>query len=513
MDRYYTQPPLHSPRSDESYQAMQQQQQQQHHHHHHHHQQHQHQHQPHAMAGHAPQQPAPYQVAASQPIVMGPGPENTNDPSYHHQFSSQVPSQMANPHVLPIPQNAQQSQTTTFPQRPGTVPLAATARKTTIPKLPKKSLHEMDGDELLLASEEGKQLTSKERRQLRNRVSARQFRLRRKEYITHLETMVGNMTTELNALEQCLAALKEQSKTMESTLDKMHQTSQQSDRCASCAACANCSRGPSTADQLMKLQLEIRTKIEEQSQLIAQQQQTFFKSSRFGNHTPSSTFESETESTTTTTQLQHPASAPPTGQMPRPQPLDDAPVSASQPNLSPPEHMPPSDAVNHSPTWPPHAAGSANDHGASHQRPQSIRMNSHVVNLLPMYSWTAPQQQQSQSQPQQGPQQQSDANAEWGLDYGNTNQQQHSEEREEHGIIRVPNAQIFRSLVPEIEKPIDELFTLDEIELAKSSTDSSHPESEEEDQDRKKRLEFAVAMAEDVFKQLDAQLSNMRFPQ
>ena len=44
----------------------------------------------------------------------------------------------------------------------------------------KKEEDEMDEDERLLASEEGKKLTSKERRQLRNKVSARAFRSRRK---------------------------------------------------------------------------------------------------------------------------------------------------------------------------------------------------------------------------------------------------------------------------------------------------------------------------------------------
>jgi bZIP-type transcription factor MBZ1 len=48
--------------------------------------------------------------------------------------------------------------------------------------LPKsrKDEEDMDEDERLLASEEGKKLTSKERRQLRNKVSARAFRSRRK---------------------------------------------------------------------------------------------------------------------------------------------------------------------------------------------------------------------------------------------------------------------------------------------------------------------------------------------
>lgn len=45
---------------------------------------------------------------------------------------------------------------------------------------PKKDDDEMDEDERLLASEEGKKLSSKERRQLRNKVSARAFRSRRK---------------------------------------------------------------------------------------------------------------------------------------------------------------------------------------------------------------------------------------------------------------------------------------------------------------------------------------------
>lgn len=49
----------------------------------------------------------------------------------------------------------------------------------------KKEEDEMDEDERLLASEEGKKLTSKERRQLRNKVSARAFRSRRKGKYQH----------------------------------------------------------------------------------------------------------------------------------------------------------------------------------------------------------------------------------------------------------------------------------------------------------------------------------------
>lgn len=48
----------------------------------------------------------------------------------------------------------------------------------------KKDEDDMDEDERLLASEEGKKLSSKERRQLRNKVSARAFRSRRKGKLT-----------------------------------------------------------------------------------------------------------------------------------------------------------------------------------------------------------------------------------------------------------------------------------------------------------------------------------------
>ncbi|KAF4625749.1 hypothetical protein G7Y89_g12418 [Cudoniella acicularis] len=59
----------------------------------------------------------------------------------------------------------------------------------------RKDEEEMDEDERLLASEEGKKLSSKERRQLRNKVSARAFRSRRKEYISQLE---GEIAVKVN---------------------------------------------------------------------------------------------------------------------------------------------------------------------------------------------------------------------------------------------------------------------------------------------------------------------------
>ncbi|KAK5997803.1 BZIP-type transcription factor MBZ1 [Cladobotryum mycophilum] len=80
-----------------------------------------------------------------------------------------------------------------------------------MPRL-KKEDEEMDEDERLLASEEGKKLSSKERRQLRNKVSARAFRSRRKEYISQLETEVAGKVTENNDLRAQNRALVEENK-------------------------------------------------------------------------------------------------------------------------------------------------------------------------------------------------------------------------------------------------------------------------------------------------------------
>lgn len=54
----------------------------------------------------------------------------------------------------------------------------------------RKDEADMDEDERLLASEEGKKLSSKERRQLRNKVSARAFRSRRKGMLNGTNSMV-----------------------------------------------------------------------------------------------------------------------------------------------------------------------------------------------------------------------------------------------------------------------------------------------------------------------------------
>ncbi|KAA8896464.1 hypothetical protein FN846DRAFT_893299 [Sphaerosporella brunnea] len=74
----------------------------------------------------------------------------------------------------------------------------------------KKEEEDMDEDERLLASEEGKKLSSKERRQLRNKVSARAFRSRRKEYISQLEAEVAKKTQEAELAKDAARRLEEE---------------------------------------------------------------------------------------------------------------------------------------------------------------------------------------------------------------------------------------------------------------------------------------------------------------
>jgi hypothetical protein len=74
----------------------------------------------------------------------------------------------------------------------------------------RKEEEDMDEDERLLASEEGKKLSSKERRQLRNKVSARAFRSRRKEYISQLEGEIATKVNENSDLRAQNRALMEE---------------------------------------------------------------------------------------------------------------------------------------------------------------------------------------------------------------------------------------------------------------------------------------------------------------
>ncbi|KAH8714220.1 hypothetical protein BGZ61DRAFT_448675 [Ilyonectria robusta] len=112
------------------------------------------------------------------------------DPIVEQKITQLLNSMRAKPSM---PESADQSPVTNLPRS-------------------KKEEEEMDEDERLLASEEGKKLSSKERRQLRNKVSARAFRSRRKEYITQLEAEIANKVNENGDLRTQNRALMDENK-------------------------------------------------------------------------------------------------------------------------------------------------------------------------------------------------------------------------------------------------------------------------------------------------------------
>ncbi|KAF5598431.1 heterokaryon incompatibility het-6 [Fusarium pseudocircinatum] len=135
------------------------------------------------------QQQQQAQRQASQPKSRGKAPQPT-DPIVEQKITQLLNSMRAKP---------------SMPESQATSPMANLPRS-------KKDEEEMDEDERLLASEEGKKLSSKERRQLRNKVSARAFRSRRKEYITQLETEIANKVSENGDLRAQNRALVDENK-------------------------------------------------------------------------------------------------------------------------------------------------------------------------------------------------------------------------------------------------------------------------------------------------------------
>lgn len=80
-----------------------------------------------------------------------------------------------------------------------------------------------DPDMQYLNSEAGKKLSSKERRQLRNKISARNFRNRRKEYIAYLEQLVQKQNREKSSLKNEISSLKRQNASLSEKLELQRQ--------------------------------------------------------------------------------------------------------------------------------------------------------------------------------------------------------------------------------------------------------------------------------------------------
>ncbi|KAI0448279.1 hypothetical protein F5B21DRAFT_519025 [Xylaria acuta] len=144
--------------------------------------------------------------------------QRRQQPKQSRPKASQPPDPIVEQKITQLLNSMRSNPTTSEPDDDDDSPLAH------VPRL-KKEQDEMDEDERLLASEEGKKLSSKERRQLRNKVSARAFRSRRKEYIGQLESEVAAKVTENNDLRAENRALSEENQRLTSFTRMLLQSS------------------------------------------------------------------------------------------------------------------------------------------------------------------------------------------------------------------------------------------------------------------------------------------------
>lgn len=382
----------------------------------------------------------------------------------------------------------------------------------------KKELSEMDEDELMLTSDKGKQLTAKERRQLRNRVSARQFRLRRKEYITHLEGLVGDMTNKVRDLNKSMRSLRDENQSLKEKVAILE------------------GRSPPLR----------MTPGSETSQLGPDLSPAALSPSHPGYQGGSSTKHLTTGSVSSGSMVSPegmpalivtPGNAPATQQQPAgdmmlhdlaptnpPQELrSPQPVTGvhqgyssgsnvapnvvshgshrpSQPisNIGNPQHHP-----QHNNFGNPYANNGGNDGG--------VRMSPNVANLLPQYNWSY----------------------DWPLAYDNSqlghdshynHQQSHQpgqpqpqqQQQQQQPILGAPSTSIYRSFLPEIEKPVEDNATTEQDSDGTGTTPASGQQQQTDNSvndsatQSETRLRLALEAAENMFRQLDSQLANLQ---
>jgi hypothetical protein len=161
-------------------------------------------------------------------------------------------------------------------------------------------------------------------------------------------------------------------------------------------------------------------------------------------------------------------------------------------------HMSASDRIDT-----PSSSGQGFAHGMGAD--QLMNLNLSVANLLPVYE------------------------SDWPLDYESSHlQQQNQQNVPGGGFIRVPDAHIYNSFVPEIEKPVEDERPLSLASAGNYDDGSDSPTTTVQAQDGRRNsasdasggntsakdaessLRIAVAMAEDVFKRLDAQIAGLK---
>ncbi|KAK9768707.1 hypothetical protein K7432_000460 [Basidiobolus ranarum] len=123
--------------------------------------------------------------------------------------------------ITPAPAVNPKNTTTSFtPSSPTTSPLP-------IAPSPPKIVHRTPSAELEAeldpANPNFQNLSSKERRQLRNKISARNFRVRRKEYISTLELQVQQHQNEIKSIRDSLSKAEDENKRLRLELEAMRQ--------------------------------------------------------------------------------------------------------------------------------------------------------------------------------------------------------------------------------------------------------------------------------------------------
>ncbi|ORY02977.1 hypothetical protein K493DRAFT_311865 [Basidiobolus meristosporus CBS 931.73] len=129
------------------------------------------------------------------------------------------------PTVSPTPVVNPKNTTTTTTIAPS----SPTAAPLPIAPSPPKSTHRTSSAELEAeldpANPNFQNLSSKERRQLRNKISARNFRVRRKEYISTLEQQVQQYQNEIKSIRDSMSRMEDENKRLRLELEAMRNKS------------------------------------------------------------------------------------------------------------------------------------------------------------------------------------------------------------------------------------------------------------------------------------------------
>lgn len=396
----------------------------------------------------------------------------------------------------------------------------------------KKALEEMDEDERLLASEDAKKLTPRQRRQLRNRVSARHFRLRRKEYISHLESLVVNLTAKINRLDKALKESQDSNENLASSIGPDQ----------SYPSLDTTTTLPSNANSV--------TAVFSSSEVAQGVSATEASSPAVFATNFSVTTQQYYGRTMQREQYSHQGSIaplPPHVNIPSPEEVPGQPVPlmsasvASQGQVafqqhltpSPPSMSPPTNNLHDQMHQPSSKAFKNGKLTTQREAAESIRMKTNVANLLPVYPDITPMPATTQSfmpsnfgvEPafypyndggldmqmdfQNYSQVPLDNSQVWGLDNGGSD-----------GVIRVPNAQIYKSIVPSLEQQLAKSgFNADKPDEVSSDSESENVDDvpsltgEKEDESRpalQARDSVLSNLAADaILKSLDFQKSRL----